>query len=202
MDLRQVLRRGAATLLILALAACGGAFRTYYPEAAPAKNWRVSGVHVDVPRSLVVSEEETFLPRADIVWREDKRGDRYAQVAKIMTDAIRRGAKDAKGAQPVVLDVTVTRFHAMTFTAELHAPGGVHDVEFDITARSAKTGKVVFGPEHIEASFPAMVGVQMAEARAQGQSQKSQIEDHVARTIAGWLGRGPDIRSNFSSIGG
>jgi hypothetical protein len=156
---------------------------------------------VAVPRTLSVSEEEVFLPRADIVWREDPAGDRYDQVAAIMKAAITRGAAGLKGSRAVRLEVTMTRFHAMTLIAETRAPAGVHDVEFDITARDARTGAVLAGPDHVEASLPALTGPAMARARLAGQSQKSQISAHVARTIASWLGVTPDTRQTFTSIG-
>lgn len=193
--------RRSALLAALALAGCSGSFRTYYEEQAPSEGWRVSAVEVTVPRTLSVSEAEVFVPKADIVWREDPAGDRYTQVAAIMKEAITQGAAGLKGTRPVQLDVTVTRFHAMTFVAETRAPAGVHDVEFDIVARDARTGEVLAGPEHVEASFPAMTGPAMARARLEGESQRSQIVEHVARTIAGWLGTGPDARATFSSVG-
>lgn len=187
------------------LAGCGGTFRTYYPDAVPAAQsatWRLSSVTVTAPRALSVSEEETFLPRADIVWREDQPGNRYQQVEALMKAAVEKGASGLKGTRPVTIDVTMTRFHAMTFLAEAKAPGGVHDVEFDLRVRDARSGAVLFGPEHVEASFPAMTGEQMVRARLAGQSQRSQITAHVAGTIRGILGLGPDARQTFSSIGG
>ncbi len=201
MRLRNFLPKTAALLLVFGLAACGGKFRTYYDTPA-SKDWVVTGVTVSTPRTLSISEAETFIPRADIVWREDPPGDRYAQVEKIMTDAVRQGAAAAKGSRPVRLELTMTRFHAMTFKAETRAPAGVHDIEFDLSAYDARSGARIYGPEHIEASFPAMTGAAMAQARAQGETQKSQITQHVARTIAGWLGAAPDPRRTFSSVGG
>jgi hypothetical protein len=118
-----------------------------------------------------------------------------------MNAAVARGAAGLQGSRDVRLDVTMARFHAMTFTAETRAPAGVHDVEFTITARDVNTGEILAGPEYIEASFPAMTGGEMAAARVHGETQKSQIIDHVAKTIAGWLGTGPDIRNAFSSVG-
>lgn len=202
MRFRDVATRLSGLILVLTLAACGGTFRTHYDAGAEAANWRVADVEVSVPTTLAVSEAETFLPTADIVWREDPAGNRYEQVAAIMEAAIRQGASGLSGSRPVRLDVVMSRFHAMTFTAETRAPGGVHDIEFTITARDAKTGAVLAGPEYIEASFPAMTGATMATARARGDTQKAQITRHVARTIAGWLGSGPDVRQTFSSVGG
>lgn len=201
MSVGETVSRRSALLMVLAVAGCSGSFRTYYDTPAPAKDWRVTAIDVTVPRTLSVSEEEILLPRADIVWREDPAGDRYDQVAAIMKAAISRGARGLKGARPVRLEVTMTRFHAMTLVAETRAPAGVHDVEFDITARDARTGEVLAGPEHVEASLPALTGPAMARARLQGQTQKSQISAHVARTIASWLGVIPDARQTFVSIG-
>ncbi len=201
MSAGETVSRRTAVMMVLALAGCSGSFRTFYDEPAPSQGWRIAAVDVTVPRTLSVSEEEVFVPRADIVWREDPPGDRYNQVAAIMKDAISRGAAGLKGSRAVRLEVTMRRFHAMTFTAETRAPAGVHNIEFDITARDARTGEVLAGPELIEASFPAMTGAAMARARLEGQSQRSQITDHVARTIASWLGLIPDNRQTFSSVG-
>jgi hypothetical protein len=198
---RGAVSRRSAVLMVLAAAGCAGTFRTYYDTPAPSKDWRIAAVEVTAPRTLSVSEAEVFVPRADIVWREDSAGDRYSQVEKLLTTAIERGAAGLKGARPVRLEAKVTRFHAMTFTAETRAPAGVHDVEFDITARDARTGEILAGPERIEASFPALTGPAMARARLAGQTQKTQITDHVAQTIASWLGAIPDSRQTFSAIG-
>lgn len=202
MRFRDVAARLPGLFLVLAVAACGGTFRTYYDAGADAAEWRVTAVDVSAPRTLVVSEEEVFLPKADIVWREDPAGDRYSQVEAIMETAIRQGAEGLKGSRPVRLEVTMARFHAMTFLAETRAPGGVHDIEFTITARDADSGEVLAGPTYIGASFPALTGAAMATARARGETQKSQITRHVARTIASWLGTGPEARQTFSGIGG
>jgi hypothetical protein len=205
---RLVLRL-AAVAAVAALAGCisggSGTFRTAYPAAIPAevsRGWRVAAVQISVPRTLAVSEDHSYVPKADIVWREDPRGDRYNQVQAIMTDAVRDGARGLRGGRPVILQATMTRFHAMTFEAESLNFGGVHDVEFDARIVDARTGQVLVPAVHIEASFPAKTGAEMAMARASGDSQKKQIHRHVAQTIAGWLGAGPDVRATFSSVGG
>lgn len=188
------------------LAACmGGTFRTAYANPiAPdiARGWRVTDISVTVPRTLVVSEAKTLLPTADIVWREDPPGDRYAQVDAIMTEAARQGAAGLRGSRPVRLSLTMTRFHALTFEAETRlSNAGVHNIDFVAQVTDARTGVVLAGPEVIEAALPALSGAQMAAARARGETQKSQITAHVRATIAGWLGAGPDIRGEFSRSG-
>jgi hypothetical protein len=177
-------------LSALALSACvggGGTFQTAYDP---------------LPRSLKVSEAKSLLPAADIVWREDPLGDRYAQVDKIMTDAITQGARGLRGSRPVIIDVTMLRFHALTFEAELRNESwGVHNVQFTAEVRDARSGEVLVPRATILAETPAFSGAQMREARRNGTTQKSMITNHVARTIAGWLGTGPDNRGEFSRRG-
>jgi hypothetical protein len=202
------LSRRAALLGLsaLVLSACvgGGAFMTDYdPIAADVSGaWRLAEVRVDVPRSLTVSEAKTLLPNADIVWREDPLGDRYAQVGAIMTAAVTQGARGLRGSRPVVIDVTVTRFHALTFEAELRGQNwGVHNINFTARVIDARTGEVLVPATDIRAELPALSGDQMRAARAEGRTQKSMISAHVARTVAGWLGIGPDNRGTFSRQG-
>ena len=81
----------ASAMALVVLAGSSGTFRTYYDDPVPAAqsaNWRLSSVHVTAPRSLVVSEEEVYVPKADIVWREDPSGNRYEQVEALMERAI------------------------------------------------------------------------------------------------------------------
>ncbi|AZL57428.1 hypothetical protein EI545_00355 [Tabrizicola piscis] len=202
----SIVRRTALFgLTALLLSACvGGSFKTEY-DPLPAdvtRAWRLSAVQVNVPRTLVVSEAKTLLPKADIVWREDPLGDRYAQVDTIMTDAITRGAQGLRGGRPVIIDVTVTRFHALTFEAELREQNwGVHNINFTAQVVDARTGEVLIPATAIRSELPALSGEQMREARRNGQSQKSMITNHVARTVAGWLAIGPDNRGEFSRQG-
>ena len=190
----------------LLLSACvgGGTFRTdYTPVPADlAKSWCLAEVRVSVPKTLTVSEAKTLLPDADIVWREDPLGDRYAQVGKIVQTAVLRGAQGLRGSRPVIIEVTVTRFHALTFEAERsNSDWGVHNVDLSVRVLDAGTGAVLLPATAIRAETPAWSGARMREARRKGQTQKSMITNHVARTIAGWLGLGPDNRGEFSRQG-
>lgn len=195
---------GLASFLLTACVGGGGKFMTEYTPLSPdvTRAWRLADVRVSVPESLSVSEAETLLPNADIVWREDPAGDRRAQVATIMKNAITTGAQGLGGSRPVIIDVTVTRFHALTFRAEQsEADWGVHNIRFDARVLDASTGAVLLDTVDIRAELPALSGKAMREARAKGQTQKKMISAHVARTIAGWLGIGPDNRNDFSRQG-
>jgi hypothetical protein len=199
-------RNALVGLSSLILSACvgGGSFKTEYDRLSPdvSRGWRLAEVQVDVPRSLSVSESKSLLPSADIVWREDPMGDRYTQVGKIMQAAVLRGAQGLRGSRPVVVSITVTRFHALTYEAELSkSDWGVHNVDFIAQVTDARTGEVLVAPTKIRAETPAWSGERMREARRKGITQKSMISNHVAATVAGWLALGPDNRGEFSRQG-
>jgi hypothetical protein len=203
---RSFLMMGAAGLALTAgCVGGGGRYRTFYDQpiaASRSSGWRVADVRVAVPETLTISEAASLVPRADIVWREDPLGDRRAQVAKIMRDAIARGASGLRGSQRVYLDITMIRFHALTFEAETRlSNAGVHNIDFIASVVDAASSAVLAGPVEVEASLPALSGDQMRAARARGETQKSQISAHVARVTAGWLGIGPDPRREFSRNG-
>lgn len=200
---RRIALLGTVTLL---LSACvgGGSFKTDYTplSADVSRGWSLADVRVTVPSSLTVSEAKTLLPNADIVWREDPFGDRYAQVARIMDDAVTRGAQGLRGKRPVFIDVTVTRFHALTFEAEQRGQTwGVHNIKFTAQVTDARTGEVLIPATPIRAELPALSGQEMRDARKKGVTQKSMISNHVAKTVAGWLAIGPDNRGEFSRQG-
>ncbi len=195
---------GLTAILLSACVGGGGSFKTEYDPlgADVTRAWRLAEVRVDVPKTLSVSEAKSLLPNADIVWREDPLGDRHAQVDAIMTNAITLGARGLRGSRGVIIDVTVTRFHALTFEAELRDKNwGVHNVDFTARVVDASTGEVLVPTTLIRAELPALSGTQMREARRKGQSQRSMITNHVARTVSGWLGIGPDNRGEFSRQG-
>jgi hypothetical protein len=199
-------RTALLSLTAALLTACvgGGSFRTEYTPvpAGQAKSWRLAEVRVNVPKSLSVSEAKTLLPRADIVWREDPFGDRHAQVGQIIQTAALRGAHGLRGSRPVIIDITVTRFHALTFEAERsNSDWGVHNIDFTAQVVDAGTGAVILPATRIRAETPAWSGERMRAARRKGVTQKSMITDHVAATVAGWLGLGPDNRGEFSRQG-
>jgi len=201
---RRSLTLGGIAIVVTACVGGGGSFETTYDPipAEVSRAWRLAEVRVTVPKSLWVSEAKTLLPKADIVWREDPLGDRHDQVARIMDAAITRGAQALPGGRGVIIDVTVTRFHALTYEAELRGESwGVHNIDFTAQVLDAGSGAVLLAKAFIRAELPALSGAEMKAARAKGQTQKSQITAHVARTVAGWLGIGPDNRGTFSRRG-
>lgn len=145
-------------------------------------SYRVAKVDVTVPASLVNTEENSYKPAVDIIWREDPIGDRHAQVDKIMTDALVSGTSGLKGVRPVVLDVTMLKFHALTQRTR-YSIGGTHHIIFALRVRDAKTGAVVEPVRVIETEFEAFGGDKAIAAEQQGLTQKVRITQHVQSLI-------------------
>lgn len=167
-----------------------------------AKTWRVVDVDVLVPRSLSVSEANSFAPNADIVWREFPYGDRYDQVDAIMTAAAERGVAKLQGTRKVRLMITMQTFHALSEkTRAVLQKSGVHDILFTAQIFDVATNKPLSPRDVIRADLIAFSGDQAVAAERKGQTQKVRITDHVAAVIAGWLGTGEDVRGTFKRNG-
>lgn len=142
----------------------------------------VQAVRIAVPRSLKVSEANTFKPRADIVWRGEPRGDRHAQVAGILEEAMAKGTGMMTKGRAVIVDVEVTRFHALTEKTR-YTVGGVHEMRFRLTVSDATTGTVLDGPREVIADVKAAGGsAAIAEDQA-GRTQRVVIVERLANVI-------------------
>lgn len=150
--------------------------------AALAARINVAQINVTVPERLKVSEANRYYPSGDIVWREDPIGDRHAQVERIFRDALAQGTSVFEGDVPVILDIQVTRFHALTEKAR-YTVGGVHSIKFRMALRDAKTGEFLSEPHIVEADLAAFGGQQAINAEARGLTQKVRISQHLAEVI-------------------
>lgn len=200
MKRRHLLLSAAAVLM---LSACGGTWETAYTRvaASDSRNWRVSKININVPRSLSVSEENTYAPEADIVWRGEPEGDRHAQVAQIFNDSARAGTRALRGSRPVTLDITVHGFHALSDKARTQlSSSGVHNIIFDMTVR-ASNGTILAQEQNVQADLIAYVGEQAKAAEEQGITQRVRIVHHLTNVIQNWFGYGADMHVSFSRNG-
>lgn len=152
---------------------------TIAPGQSPVQ---INSVTVVVPRSLKVSERNSYLPRGDIVWREDPIGDRHAQVQKIVQDAMVRGVSPLNGPVKADLEIVVKRFHALTEKAR-YTTGGIHAITFDLVLKDPVTGQQLTQPREVRADLEAFGGQQAINAEARGQTQKVRITGHLAEVI-------------------
>lgn len=162
------------------------AFQQVAPDAQPQmalpQSLKVSAINVRVPGTLKVSEANVYYPRADIVWRGEPIGNRHAQVQKIFEQAFLNGTRDMQGISDVVLDVEVTRFHSVTEKTR-YSVGGVHNMEFNLTVRSAATGLPLAPTRQVEANLPAFGGKQALDADRRGQTQIVRVSGYLAEVI-------------------
>ena len=156
----------------------------------------VNTITVRVPRSLKVSEANRYLPRGDIVWREDPIGDRYAQVQKIFQDALQTGVASLNGPVKVNLDVQVIRFHALTKKAR-YTTGGLHSITFDLAIKNPKTGELLAPIRTVRADLDGFGGQKALQAEARGLTQKVRISNHLSDVIRQELSN-PDGYNNAS----
>lgn len=190
--------RSIALVAALALSGCMAAEpatrgasdpRGLAPQAqATAPQWDVRAVAVEVPQSLHVSEANLYFPLADIVWRGDARGDRYAQVDAIVTEAATRATKDMHKGRPVQVEITMKRFHALSEIAR-YTTGGKYGMKFDLTIRDAKTGAVLDGPRMVTRGFAASGGQRAIDEEARGLTEKVVIIDNLSGLIRDELHR-------------
>lgn len=145
-------------------------------------SFSVAKVNVRVPRTLRVSEANRYLPKGDIVWREDPVGDRHAQVQAIVQAGLERGVRALQGPVATELDVEVLRFHALTQKAR-YTTGGVHAISFTMVLRDAETGEALTPVRQIDADFTAYGGRRALVAIADGQTQKVRITQELAKVI-------------------
>ena len=150
--------------------------------AAPAPSFQLVGYDVSVPTTLKVSESNSYYPGGDIVWRGDAFGDRYEQVGAIFENAVEIGARPLEGALPVVVEIEVKRFHALTEKTR-YSVGGIHSIEFVMTIRDPLTGAVVRGPREIKADLVGYGGSKALQAEARGLTQKYRITQHLAKVV-------------------
>ena len=153
--------------------------------AAPA--YAIQDIRVSVPKTLRVSEANRYYPGGDIVWREDPAGDRHAQVKAIVEAAMMQGVNAMQpGHVPAILDIQVTRFHALTEKAR-YTVGGVHSLQFHMQLRNPETGATYGEPQFVKADFKALGGQAAIKAEQQGNTQKYRITNHLAAVIQSQL---------------
>lgn len=142
------------------------------------RNYAIADITYSVPEDIRVSEGNGFYPTTDVVWRGDPIGNRPAQIGAIFEEAIARNEPLLQGDLPVIVDLTLIRFHGVTERTRFSV-GGVYDIKFDMTIRDALTGFVIEPTRrvHVDLSAPGGIGAILAEQR--GQTEKVRVTDFL-----------------------
>lgn len=172
---------GVEGLTIASQGAPASRFTPPVPSVLAAK-YAVQDVQIIVPRTLRVSEANTFKPRADIVWHGDPTGDRHQQVGAILLAAADSATAPMVQGRPVLLSLTLTKFHALTEKTR-YTIGGMHELRFDLTVRDAATGAVIEGPRQIVADVKGTGGAAAVADEAAGRTQKVVITDRLVEVL-------------------
>ncbi len=186
----KTVRLIAALATAVSLSACASVetVSRSAPQTAPAVQptsaaLNIQAINVDVPYTLRVSEANLYYPGGDIVWREDPAGDRHQQVKAIFEAGLQKAAASAQGTVPVVVDIEVTRFHALTEKAR-YTTGGVHAVQFKMRLLNPETGVAYTESREIQADFKAFGGARALAAERNGLTQKVRITNRIAEVVA------------------
>ena len=175
-----------ASLMLVLLAACGESF-TAGPTEPPLDvtqlaPMRVSSFTVTVPPTLTVSEENTYDPKAEIVWRADPFGPRHPQVKAVMEAGVAAGIRPLTGDTPVVLDIVVRWFHSQTEKVR-YSFGGKYELAYDLTVRDARSGDVIIPTYRVFAIVDAPGGIEALAADQAGRTEKIDNINLVAGSI-------------------
>ena len=127
--------------------------------------YKVVGYSVSVPRSLLVSEADVYLPIADIVWHGDPDGDRYEQIKAIFDAALAQSTQDMTQGRAVTVSVEIKKFHALTPKTRATV-GGNFAMHFYLTVLDAETNEVLDGPRMVVADTKASGGAGAARRTA------------------------------------
>lgn len=150
---------------------------------------------ITVPRTLTVSEANSYYPMGDIVWRGEAYGDRHAQIEAILRDSMAMATRGQSGARAAVVDITLHRFHALTEKTR-YSVGGVHTIRFDLTFRDPATGQALAPTQTIRADLKGYGGDRAMQAERAGLTQRVRITHHLANVIRAELSRPGSMGGN------
>lgn len=162
--------------LFLLLAGCSGGIMGGPKTVAPVDvtqlpSMRVASYAVVVPETLTVSEENSYRPNADIVWRGDPIGPRHPQVKAIFEEGVEKGTKDLDGSVPVALDIVVQQFHSQSEKVR-YSFGGMYEIGYELTVRNATSGEIIIPTYRVYTEIDAPAGIEALAADQAGRTEK------------------------------
>ncbi|UYV38863.1 hypothetical protein N4R57_07500 [Rhodobacteraceae bacterium D3-12] len=167
--------------------------------AAVAPSMKMVGFEVRVPNALKVSEANSYYPTGDIVWRGEPLGDRHAQVKKIFDESLAQVSKTSNGKVPVLVEIEVTRFHALTEKTR-YTVGGRHEIQFVMHLLNPETRQPVAEPRPIDATFKAFGGARAIAAERNGVTQRKRIAGRLISVVQKELGKTSGVAAQGGDV--
>lgn len=152
------------------------------PRKVLKAQYDVQQVAISVPRSLRVSEANVFYPIADVVWRGEPRGDRYAQVERIFQEAAAQATVSMTEGRKVNVSIEITRFHCLTEKTR-YTVGGTHALDFMMTVTDAVTGQVIDGPRAVVGDIKASGGAHAIAEDQMGRTQRVVVVSRLTEVL-------------------
>lgn len=173
-------------LVVVTMVACSVAGQSSDPRPAMQRSYDLRTLNFVATEGLVVSEENSFYPQADVVWRGDAPGPRIAQIGAMFQVAADRNQNVLTGTQPVDVDIQLVRFHGVTEKTRATV-GGVYNIIFLMTVRDATTGTVIEPTRRIVADLGAPGGSGATVLEARGRTEKVEVTDFLTATLRSQL---------------
>lgn len=182
------------------LATSGGAASAEMVAAPAAQaQYIIDHVSIDVPKTLRVSEANTWHPNADIVWHGEPYGDRYAQVGAIFRDAFGTATAGMTQGRHVDVSIQVTYFHCLTEKTR-YTFGGVHSMHFILTVRDAASGQIIDGPRKVMADVHGSGGAKAIAEEERGITQRVVVVSKLVEVMRRELTQPPVVAPNSNVV--
>jgi len=177
-------------IMSLSMLTLGGCGTTFGMKSAVRlqmeRSYRLNAFNFEAQEGLQISESESFYPNADVVWRGDPIGPRIPQIAAMFEEAATRNRAFIDGRFPVDVYLTLVRFHGVTNRTR-YTVGGVYNVIFDLTIKSAATGDVIEPTRRIVGNLDAPGGERAALLDRAGQTQRVRVTDFLTSLLRAQL---------------
>lgn len=148
------------------------------PKPVMVRSYDIQNLRFGAIPDIVVSEQESFYPQADVVWRGDPSGPRVAQIGEMFQAAFDRNRSTLNGTTPVDIQITLVRFHGVTDRTRLSV-GGVYNIIFNMTVIDARSGAIIEPARLITGNLNAPGGARGRALIESGQTQKVRVTDFL-----------------------
>ena len=156
----------------------GGESQTGTPKPVIIRSYDLRNLRFVAKPDIIISEEDSFYPNAELVWRGDPRGPRVPQIGAMFQDAVTRKQNVLNGTTPVDIVITLRRFHGVTERTR-RTVGGVYNITFDMTVVDAQSGEVIEPARRIVGNLDAPGGRRAHALADNGQTEKVRVTDFL-----------------------